>query len=67
MKFLNIYCVVVIESCLEWWHEFGSETVVTPWTMTFNMVANPPKSDVGQMTRTMCDTSKGDLQLFFTS
>lgn len=68
--FCNTYEVFKCIVCsgywkFSWWHELGSETVVTTWTMTCNMVANPPKSDVGHMTRTMCDTSSGDLQLFF--
>lgn len=51
--FCNTYEVFKCIFCsghwkFSWWHELGSETVVTTWTMTCNMVANPPKSDVGQ-------------------
>lgn len=69
--FCNTYEVFKCIFCsgywkFSWWHEFGSETVVTPWTMTCNMVANPPKSDVGQMTRTMWHIVRW-YTIFFTS
>nr|XP_034316734.1 uncharacterized protein LOC109620100 isoform X3 [Crassostrea gigas] len=52
---------VVIESVFDdmsWATPSGrSETVVTPGSIACTMVAHSPKSDVGQMTKTPCDTS----------
>ena len=63
-----IFVVVVIESVFDdmsWATPSGrSETVVTPGSIACTMVAHSPKSDVGQMTKTPCDTSAGDLLLF---
>nr|XP_034331459.1 uncharacterized protein LOC117690845 isoform X8 [Crassostrea gigas] len=52
---------VVIESVFDdmsWATPSGrSETVVTPGSIACTMVAHSPKTDVGQMTKTPCDTS----------
>lgn len=43
----------------------GSETVVTPGTMTCIAVTHPPRSDVDQLAATTCDTSAGNFFFFW--
>lgn len=60
-----ISVVVVIESVFDdmsWATPSGrSETVVTPGSIACNMIAHSPKSDVGPMKTTMCDTSNAEF------
>nr|XP_034316418.1 uncharacterized protein LOC117685927 isoform X13 [Crassostrea gigas] len=60
---------VVIESVFDdmsWATPSGrSETVVTPGSIACTMVAHSPKSDVGQMTKTPCDTSAVVIESVF--
>nr|XP_034331453.1 uncharacterized protein LOC117690845 isoform X2 [Crassostrea gigas] len=60
---------VVIESVFDdmsWATPSGrSETVVTPGSIACTMVAHSPKTDVGQMTKTPCDTSAVVIESVF--